>query len=376
MKLPPLIAAIQVFCTTTTTLHATIQLGNIQILPNINSSIEYTSNAAKSNQEISDTIFRAASSVSVQNDNAIISAKVGAKMEIIRFDKLDENDDEDISFFAAISFPHGLDVPYDFTANYEYAETTEGDSEFGEIVETQEHSAAIAGNYQINPNFSTKLSLNYSLTKTAATQIETQDSQSIGIPISFDYKFSSTLSYGIGYRTRLQSVSGEGISSFDNALFAHANGRLLPLLNGGLSLGIQHRSSENEDQIAPYISSDLSWQATNLTSIQLKIDADFETSTSNRSSQGIGVSLNADHTFAPRLNGSASLQWNQIHFFSNSGNESDRKDQEITLESGLSKKLVHGTSISLSASYTINDSTLSSSTYDVLAISLEASRQF
>jgi hypothetical protein len=329
------------------------------LIGNAGASIEATDNVRGRADSEGDLIATFFPSLSYQSEGAVVQTSVSAGLAFIRYNELTENNSENIRFNAAASFPNGMESDYSLSFAVGVNEATGADVEFGEVSRTRAYSAGLSGSYRFQNGYNLNTGLDYRLTQ-GLNRFQ-NDTQSWSVPVSINYRYSELLSYGLGYRVRRQisENTDNELVSWDHAVFAKADGQLLPSVSGGLQLGVQLRSRErangaDEDEVGPYASGDLDWQVNDLTSVGFGISADFDTSTANRSKQAYGINANLSHTFGPTWSGNLNFGWTYTTFEQTATEGEAREENRLRIGAGLSKQIGEYVQTSLRANYSEN----------------------
>jgi hypothetical protein len=360
---------------------AAIQLKGGYLYTDLSLKEEYTTNVKSSSDTQADLITDVTPRIAYKTEGAMFAWEASVAVHFIRYNELTENDSEDFGLQLEAFYPNGVDLPYSLRLSLSSTESTQSSPEFGEVTRDRTIRAAVNGSYSVSELYSFSTGVDYS--QTTPLSGDRSATNSYGIPLTISYRYSEALKYGIGYRLRKQESSGDhsdSSNSTDHAVFGTINGRISPLVDGAIQLGAQVRQSveadSDDDELAPYVSGGLTWEATSLTTCNLDLSADFETTTGNQSSRNYGVNAGISHNFATNLDGNLTLALNQTEYSGNDSDSTDRSDNEWSLGTGLNTKYGKNTDIGLKLQYRKNNSTEDTSTYDELSLALRVARRF
>ncbi|MGJ8638543.1 MAG: outer membrane beta-barrel protein [Opitutaceae bacterium] len=346
------------------------------LIGNFNSQLEATDNSNSSADKQEDIIMRIGSNLTYASQGAVVQTRISGGVRLVRYSQRERNNGEDLNLDIASSFPTGVRSNYFVSLKAGVNEDTSANSEFGRVTRTRNYDASIASSYDFINRYSISGDLEYSLQQGLSDGQNNTESWSI--PLTFSYRYSEALSYGLGYRVRHETSKGtiDPSKSWDHAVFANFNGDLLPTLTGSLRAGAQIRFGEEENSISPYVSGNLNWNVSPLTNIGISLSADFGTSLGNQSTQSYQLSGNLNHSFEATLNGicKASIQRKEYGVTSSQG--SNRSENEWELSVGLAKKIGEHVSSSVLLAYTKSTSTLDTANYDETSLNLNLSFPF
>lgn len=342
------------------------------ITPSISANAEYTTNAENASDSSGDTILRLSPSLTYATSGATVRSEVSLGFEAVRYLELTGNDADNIDFSLSFSYPNGVDLPYSLALSASVLESTESDIEFGEVTRNRNYNAAVSGSYQIQSNYAFATGFSYSQTDPLSGE-DRSSTQSYAVPFTVNYSYSELLQYGLNYRVRFQKANDfENGDAYDHAIYGSVNGQISPLINGSFNLGLQLRTSDNGgDELAPYASVSADWKISELTSMSLSLDADFETSTGNFISSSYSSSLSLRHSMTTTLSGNLSASANRSEEL-----EGDSRSlHSYTLSGGLNLSIWRASSIGINSSIAFNENP-DGARFNTLALSLNFSHKF
>lgn len=360
---------------------AAIELGRGFLIPELAVSSEYTTNVNNRADGEEDWINSFTPSLRYETQNSTTAINLTAGVRFLRYTERNESNTEDLFATADFSYPNGLDVPYSLQTGISVEENTQADAEFGRVTSNRNYGFSADGSYAFTSRYGISTGFSYSRTEPQdeSAGLSRSATESFAVPISLNYRYSELLSYGLGYRIRQQASDAESNAneSLSHAVFASASGQLLPRVSAGLQLGAQVQETDEGNEIGPYASGGLDWQASSLTSVGLSLSADFETTTGNRSSRSMSADASIRHNFATNWDGLLNLGLRQREFSQPGTGQTDaRKDLAWSIGLGLETSFYEHTAISLALDYENNRSDDSDSEYDALRVTLSASRPF
>ena len=354
--------------------YGAILFDNGTLITDVAFNSRYTSNSQSSANGQEDWINTLTPTLRYESFGTEWQKKASLGISFLSYSTQDRQN-ENINFSASISHPRGLGL------SGGVSETTDGDPEFGRVVRTRNYSFSTSVSYDISPLYPTSTGFSYSRSQPLdeSTGLGRSETESFSIPFNINHRYSEVLSLGAGYRFGLQksAASQNASDSTNHSIFANASGKVFPLVDANLSLGVQMRQDDEGNQFSPYASGGLIWRATDLTTVGMNLSAGFETTTGNRSSRRMSIGWTVGHNFATNLNGSlsAGLSMNEFSDVGGTGGAA-RSDTSWNVGAGLSTTVYEHTSLSLSVNYQSSSSDRATSEFDSYGIGFSASRPF
>jgi long-subunit fatty acid transport protein len=298
--------------------------------------LRYSSNVFRNSNEQDDRILELTPRLRYRFDQGSIRVEADAGVNVIRYDDFNANDAEDIKSHIVIEFPYG-----------DYQERKRYDIRSG--VEFLDQDSETAG-------FS--------------------DIQRLSVPIEFFYDYRETLSLGLGYRYVQTDVerSITTADSTDHAVFLAVEGQLASAVNAELRLGGQRREFDaagEDDDNGFFVESLFSWEASDLTTVDLSIGNQFSTTLDRISKETFFAEVELKHRFSDKIRATAGLGYEDVTY------SNGRDDEQFSLEVGSVYTLIEKRlEVDCGARYAHRDSSRVSSNYDVLMLHASLSYLF
>ncbi|MDQ8208209.1 outer membrane beta-barrel protein [Coraliomargarita sp. SDUM461003] len=310
-------------------LNAEVSLGDSGALAlGLDTKVESTSNATLSSAETSDTIFSALPSVKFRSDAGAVSIDAFVGVELLRYDRLDNNDSENFKSGVTVVFPDEMaGENYSLVLNAGFNQNTSATSALQQVTETEDLSLSALGTYYISEYVSLRSGVTYlnSESKTAGfADLETYE-----VPFAVYYKYDETLNLGLGYRYRNTEVSEvtPAANSDDHAVFFAIEDLLSPLVQYEINVGYQYREFDSQsnfdDEGAAFAQAMLTWFIADRSRLLASIGNDYGTSAANQSSETFFTELTLQHEYDERLSAAIGMRYEEVDYEQAVGSRSD-----------------------------------------------------
>jgi hypothetical protein len=199
------------------------------------------------------------------------------------------------------------------------------------------------------------------------------------------YVYSSDRDLVGGYRYRQENTSGN-TQNTDHAFTLGLSGKILPKLNGSVNGGYQLRDSQElsqgpngdsivDSQYTSWTSAiTLTWSLSKRFTVSGQLSKDFDTTSTNQTTDTLMTSLDAQFTFSAKLSFSAGVAYSNNRFLGLSGD--GRVDTYFSSHIGLNYSLNEHLKATLGESYSINWSTLPYADFSRNSVSLSVSSRW
>jgi hypothetical protein len=227
------------------------------------------------------------------------------------------------------------------------------------------YSAGLNLKYPVIERYSLSGGANYSFQSyqdtTALVNLKTYSAN-----LDLFYVYTTERDLSGGYRIRQENTSA-GSKNTDHAFTLGLSGKILPKLNGAVNAGYQIRNSRDslhdpsmhgilESQYTSWTSSiSLTWSLSKRFSVNGQLSKDFNTTSTNFTTDTLMTSLDAQYTFSAKFSASAGVTFSKNRFL---GPSSDgRIDTFFSSHFGLNYSLNDHFKASLTESFSTNWST-------------------
>jgi len=364
---------------------ALMELGKGVILGDFSAGVEYTTNTLNRDDGRADTILRGGPALRYESRGSILQRVASLSLEAVRYLEQSENDDENLQASFGLSYPHGLsEVPYFVDLEVGVVQETEGNIYLGRIIRSTSYFTEGNGSYSIGDRLVLGAGFDYRLEEPDPTDLA--DRTSFSLPVSAGYRFSEELAYSLVYRYRLETGTNLGITPesdrTDHALYLRADGTILPLLRGRLSIGLQQRTFEEsgEDEFSPYLAGDLSWSVSQMTRAWIRLSNDFESTLGNQSAERTRMIVVLTHRFDDFWSASTSAGYEEVSYNSDGKAENarfrDRDDTVIRFGIGAAYTFGQMATVDLEVEYRDQDSTVGIYSFDRFSIAISTTIPF
>ena len=191
------------------------------------------------------------------------------------------------------------------------------------------------------------------------------NSEVFDVELGGAYRYSANLNVGLS--GRLRWTEHDLWDSTDYAVFAVAEGRILPRTTGTIRVGAQHRSFDSsaiEDQWSPYVSVELEWEADENTTWVLAVVSDYQPTSANESVQSRAVSLSLRQQLVAKIDGYVSVVLERLELDDPASTGGERNDDVGRVVVGANYTLTELVSLNGNVSYESRDSTSSFASFD------------
>jgi hypothetical protein len=246
------------------------------------------------------------------------------------------------------------------------------------------YSAGLNLKYPVIERYSLSGGANYSYQRyqdnTALVNLKTYSAN-----LDLFYVYTTERDLTGGYRVRQENTSA-GSKNTDHSFTLGLSGKILPKLNGAINAGYQIRNSRDnlrnpsmngilESQYTSWTSSiSLTWSLSKKFSVNGQLSKDFNTTSTNFTTDTLMTSLDAQYTFSAKFSASAGVTFSQNRFL---GLFSDgRIDTFFSSHIDLNYSLNDHLKASLGESYSTNWSTNSYADFSRNLVTLSLSSRW
>lgn len=360
---------------------AEIPLGDYGALAiDTEAGVEYSSNIALNSLEQEDTVFNVMPLLRYRSDKGQMRFEAYAGVNVIRYDKYDENDAEDLKSQIVLEFPDGAgryDKRYDMRVELGYNEDTSANSSVQAIASVNKTNFDAIGRYYYSDRSYFRSGILYLNRDSARAGF--YDVYEVSVPMEVFYEYTESLSYGLGYRFRMTDIDSPApeSDSTDHAVYFAAVGEFDPSVTGEIRAGLQWRefdSSAYDSESNIFVESSLLWQISDLTWMKISLGNEFGTTILNESKETLFARFKLHHSFTEQWDGVVGFGYDDIDYQQNAGS---RNDDQWLVELGAIYTLIEDR-LSLEGyfSYRNRDSTESYADYDVSRMRLSISYLF
>jgi outer membrane protein assembly factor BamA len=257
-----------------------------------------------------------------------------------------------------------------------YNERTSPNDSVQDITQTNEVDFSALGRYYVSERTFLRSGVEYLDQQSQTSGFD--DVQRIEVPVEFFYDYSEDLSYGIGYRYTETDVSSDNTEpeadSTDHAIYLAAVGQVASAVTAAIRVGGQERNFDDsayDDETQFFMESLLSWVASDLTTVELSIGNDFDTTVDDVSKETFFVEVGVQHQFSDKIRALAGVGYEDVKY------SNDRDDDQVSVEIGSVYTLIADQlEIEGGVRYADRDSNEDRSTYDVLTAKIAISYLF
>jgi hypothetical protein len=226
------------------------------------------------------------------------------------------------------------------------------------------YAAGLNLKYPVIERYSLSAGANYSFLK-YQDNAALVDLKTYSANLDLFYVYTTDRDLTGGYRYRQENTSADSKNT-DHAFTLGVSGKVLPKLNGSINAGYQIRNSQDlfhspdlhvvDSQYTSWTSSiSLTWSLSKRFNVSGQLSKDFNTTSTNNTTDTLMTSLNASYTFSAKISASAGVDFSKNRFLGLSG--SGRVDTYFSSHLGLNYSLNDHLKASLAETYAINWST-------------------
>ena len=348
--------------------HALVRIGEGQLDLTLSSTVTYDSQIRSRDGSGSDTIISLSPTLNYSREAPAYALSAGLGLEIVRFVDNGQFDDENLFFTLSVS-PSAITEGdrFVFNSSINMAARTEARPEIGEIVTSRNYSATAGLLYRPNKSFSIRTTANYGLDDPDGpySQLESISLGSmISVPISETYSADAGITF-------TQTDSGDSLSTA-NDTFTYYGGlgiNFSEKLKGSIHTGWQERDlEEGQSDSNPYLSVSLNWLIDASTSAGFSASQTVGNTIADQTSETLSLRGSVNRTLRRGLGATAVIGYSESKLSGIASGE--RKDEEITVEAGLSYALTDWGTIGMDISHSDRSSSEAAFSYSRLRAGL------
>jgi hypothetical protein len=351
----------------------TFDEGHDQLFATGSLSVAYDSNIAENRFAQADMIYSAGAGLEYTRRAGIISVDANTGMSISRFNKTTSDDFSDPHLQAEFSAKDDL-TTVDLTLSG--ARQSAPNIVSGLRAVSWNYAAGLDTRYRVNDRYSVSGTFNYTAQDfvTKSPLLNNLTSYSAGTDLY--YAINSARDFFTGYNFSLQKTGG-GLSFDDHSFNVGLDGKILPKLNGSISVGYEFQVPHGStDRITGSTTEavDLTWNFSRRLKITWDLSQNFDTVATNSSVNTLATSLDAAFSMNSKtsLTGGVGGGYNRFIGAAAAG----RHDTYFTWNTGVSYTINDHFTTSLAYVYYENWSTVSFSDFIRHTITLALNIRF
>lgn len=340
---------------------ALMRIGNGEVILSTSVTAEYESHIEGRASSPDDMIYRLDTTLNYTLPFRYVSFSVYGGYTVERYDENREFDDDffNLGFDVSVN-PETAEVRTDrfiLTGDVDISSSSAVDEEIGELVTTRTYSANANLLYDASRYYNMNFSLGWS-------RSDPQNRGDQDLLETDTYSASAILSVPLVEGASLEAGATAGWSESDRDSastgktytgFVGWNGPLSPKVFGSIRTGATLRETDGlGDDTAPYLSANLSWLATDRTTVGLSANNSFGSTLDDRATETFSLTGTVSHTFHPRLSGSVftGLVKRDVTALE----AAERNDTSYTAGASLNFDLTRNTNLSFNTTYAPQDS--------------------
>jgi hypothetical protein len=335
-------------------------------------SVVYDSNIAANSLNQADTIFSAGAGLEYTRHAGIISVDANTGLSYSHFGKYAGQDFSDPHLhveFSASDDRTAVDLTLGITRE------SQADIVAGLRAVSWDYDAGLNTKYRVTDRYTITSTLGYTLRDFVnAPGLVNLTSYSAGLNLL--YSINSAHDFFVGYNFGLQKTSAE-LSYYDHSFNAGIEGKILPKLNGSISLGYElqdpHGSTDRSTG-AMTESIALTWNLSRRTKITGNVSQNFSAISTDGSVNTLSASLDAVYSLNAKTNITGGIGGGYNRFIGAAA--LGRRDTDFTWNAGLAYTINSHFIASLGYTYYENWSTASFSDFIRQMITLSLSMRF
>lgn len=373
---------------------------NTDIFFNGSSSLRWSSNIFRNeNQEVDDLVWTLSPGFEVNVGRGVSNADLSiiTRYDVIRYEDNDQLDSEQFHIKAVGSYRTSrLDLSG--SVSFDEEKYNSGDNILTQdLIETDNTSAALNGEYRFSPKFSFGAGVRYSEREYQSPYDDRfADRETVSLPLDLFYELTPKVDLSVGYRytnTEIEGtfnpVSFRGVSGYEtNSHFLNvgARGNLLPKLSGFFKIGYTVRDSDDssitigglsagstnrEDSGMLGLDADFTWSASPKLTFNLGLSRDFGVGGEGQSTENSSIKLGSSYSISPRFAASANLGYT-LRDYVNTGREDDQYNAGLRFSYSLNEHWRFSTGYT----YTENNSSSANRSYENHTVDLTATLRY
>lgn len=344
-------------------------------------SVTHDTNIFANENERSDWFLSLRPSLQYLRAAGLLNLDMSGGVEVLRFDKFDDQDTEDLFANLLFSYPNR---PGANRAQAEggigWQEQSSADETLGERVTSEEWK--VHGDLRVDHSerFATRGGVEYSERRFDERRFSRSDQGSLYGDALWVY--SEKLDFFAGYRIRDWRSRGaagrESFHTYDHRLLLGAEGQLSPKVTGSLGAGVQYRNFRKPDELSdtlrPSFAAALEWAARDTTTVRLDAEQDFRTTPDDRSIEQYTGALTLRQQVHQRAHLRTGLSYGHLRF--DDTLDGRRIDDRYGALIGLVSEFNHGFTGSVDYNYLLSDSNRGRSDYERHIVEAKVSASF
>ena len=322
--------------------------------------VRYDSNILASSNDIEDTIFNVAPTLTYRREGGRGSIHVSAGGDYFRYASESDRDHFDYHFGGNVTAPVSPDSPLSGDINASFSRSTSPNESIGDLVTTKSLNLGASGSYDVSERLGLLAGANYSSNKNNGFGDNETTRANVGLsfrqllfrrlPLSISYSYSKSQSTD-------DPTPVKRLDTTTHAVNLATNGQLTAKIDGSVSFGF--RSTDDKGLIAGssrngngfVASTGLRWAYDELTNVSLGATKSLSVTADNESVDSTFVSLGLDRKLSEQLSGNLSVSqtWNLYR-------GSDRDDRLFAFGGGLSYLIRRNWTAGIRYNYYMNSS--------------------
>lgn len=255
---------------------------------------------------------------------------------------------------------------FEFSGNILLNTETRSEEEVGDIITTTNYGGSATLVYRPNRKFSSSGSINYRKEDPDSERYFERTNKSISGMLGMVVSKSATLEGRISY-TDITSGT-DGLKSDIVAYSTGFSGELLPKVSGSIYAGIQERNhADFPGDSSPFFSANMSWDASERSSVSLTASNSLGTTFSNQASDTFSIRVEGRRSISREITGSVFFGYRDSKY-ETLGTDSVRSDDGTDVGASIRYQMARWGSIGFTASYTDRSSNRNIFSYDRLRI--------
>jgi hypothetical protein len=316
----------------------TFDEGHDQLFATGSLSLAYDSNIAENRFAQGDTIYSAGAGLEYERRAGIISVEASTGLSISHFDKTTSDDFSDPHLQAEFSAKDDL-MTADLTLSG--ARESEPNIVAGLRAVSWNYAAGLSTKYRVNDRYSVSDTFTYSAQDFVTKSPFLNNVTSYSAGTNLYYIINSARDLFVGYNFGLQETGG-GLSFYDHSVNVGIDGKILPKLNGTVSVGYEYQvphGSSDQSTGSTTETVALTWNFSRRLKITWDLSQNFNAVATDSSGNTVATSLDAAFSMNSKTSLTGGVGGGYNRFVD--GTEAGRHDLYFTWNAGVN--------------YTIND---------------------
>ncbi|NCG08197.1 MAG: outer membrane beta-barrel protein [Verrucomicrobia bacterium] len=254
------------------------------------------------------------------------------------------------------------------SANYDESKSNnELANRNGDLLERENTGFSIKGEYTLSPKFSAKVGLNFDeIAYVGSYAADYQDRKNRTVPIDIFYELTPKLDLSVGYTNGDIDVENGDDATRDD-FNVGLRGQLLPKLVGDFKIGYNQYDSDSYKTASMSLKGDFSWTISSKLTHRLNIFRNFDASATGTGTQETKVRFSTNYLLNSKVSLSGRMGYTIRDYLSSS-----REDNLLTISFNGNYRINTNWSVNAGYTFSTNDSTIASSSYDNNIFTLSA----